>query len=105
MSEKSAAPPIGLNAEAATLKKRWTEQLKKAGVSDADNAAASPGLMKRMTLSGNAWADCAEVEELHSACVNGTTGLKPDGALCQAALRYFELCQERDEFCQDPTEH
>jgi hypothetical protein len=59
-----------------------------------------------MILSGNAWADCAEVEALQLACVNGTpTGLEPDSVICKAALQYCEVCRERDKFCQDPTKH
>ena len=103
MATKEASFTETLNAEAAVLKKRWSDQLKKAGATD--DAKDSPKLAKRLTVSGNCWADCAEVEALNAACVKGITGLKGDSAICQAASRYFALCKEREEFCQDPTEH
>mmetsp|Transcript_3411 Transcript_3411/g.7811 ORF Transcript_3411/g.7811 Transcript_3411/m.7811 type:complete len:105 (+) Transcript_3411:149-463(+) len=92
-----------LNAEAAVLKKRWSKQLEEVG--ETDDCVDDPKLAKRLTVSGNCWADCAEVEALNAACAKGITGLKTDSAICQAASRYFALCRERDEYCQDPTEH
>lgn len=103
MTTKEASFTETLNAEAAVLKKRWSDQLKKAGATD--DAKDSPKLAKRLTVSGNCWADCAEVEALNAACTKGITGLKGDSAICQAASRYFAICKERDEFCQDPTEN
>ena len=92
-----------LNAEAAVLKRRWSKQLEDLG--EKDTAKDSPKLAKRLTMSGNCWSDCAEVEALHMACSDKLAGLDKDGAICQAASRYFSICKEREEFCQDPTEH
>uniref|UniRef100_A0A7S0AY15 Uncharacterized protein n=1 Tax=Minutocellus polymorphus TaxID=265543 RepID=A0A7S0AY15_9STRA len=103
MTTKEASFTETLNAEAAVLKKRWSEQLKTVG--ESDDAKDSPTLAKRLTVAGNCWGDCAEVEALNAACAKGITGLKGDSAICQAATRYFALCKERDEWCQDPTEH
>uniref|UniRef100_A0A7S2E227 Uncharacterized protein n=1 Tax=Helicotheca tamesis TaxID=374047 RepID=A0A7S2E227_9STRA len=88
---------LSLNPEAAVLKKRWSNQLQKAGVSE--DAVDSPKLQKKMSLQGNAWADCAEVEELHKACSSNLPGLglKQDSAICKAAGRYFDLCMVHDE--------
>jgi len=103
MTTKETSFSETLNAEAAVLKKRWSEQLKMVG--ESDDAKDSAKLAKRLTVSGNCWADCAEVEALSAACTAGITGLKGDSAICQAASRYFALCNERAEFSQDPTEH
>eukprot|EP01083_Nonionella_stella_P038054 103630_1 len=105
MSATSSIENSSLNAEADLLKRRWTAQLKKAGASDPENTKDSPQLRTRLTLSGNAWSDCNEVGELRMACIKQTTGLKQESAICQAAERFFAQCLERDEFCQDPTEH
>lgn len=91
------------NTNAAYLKRRWTEQLEEAGAPA--NAMDSPHLAKNITVPGNPWSDCTEVDELNKACMSGTTGLNQESAICKAAHRYFKVCLERDEYCQDPTEH
>ena len=102
MATNTAEDPA-LNAEAAHLKRRWTTELTKLGASA--NASDETVLARRLTPSLNPFSDCAEVSELAKACIDGSAGLKKDGAICMTAQRYFKICTERDEFCQDPTEH
>ena len=102
MASTTANTPV-LNAEADHLKRRWTSQLTKLGASQ--DAPDEPSLARRLTPSLNPFSDCCEVAELAKACMDGSAKLKKDGAICMAAMRYHTLCIERDEFCQDPTEH
>uniref|UniRef100_A0A6S8XV64 Uncharacterized protein n=2 Tax=Ditylum brightwellii TaxID=49249 RepID=A0A6S8XV64_9STRA len=97
--------PSNLNPEAATLKKRWTEQLQKVGAPE--DAEDSPKLARQMSLQGNAWADCAEVEELHKACTSELPGLglSKDSAICKTAGRYFDLCLARNELGNQDGEY
>ena len=102
MTSKVADTP-GLNAEAAYLKRRWTSQLLKMG--ESVDAPDEPRLARKLTPSLNPFSDCCEVAELAKACIDGSAGLKKDGAICMSAKRYYQRCIERDEYCQDPTEH
>eukprot|EP00586_Coscinodiscus_wailesii_P004423 CAMPEP_0172484638 /NCGR_PEP_ID=MMETSP1066-20121228/12176_1 /TAXON_ID=671091 /ORGANISM="Coscinodiscus wailesii, Strain CCMP2513" /LENGTH=93 /DNA_ID=CAMNT_0013249287 /DNA_START=105 /DNA_END=386 /DNA_ORIENTATION=+ len=82
-----------------TLQRRWSSELGKAGLPE--DAPDSPNISRRLTVSGNPWSDCHEVEKLYSSCLKDSAGLGKGSAICMTATRFMEGCIERDCHFQD----